>query len=195
MPLPRTRQSRGPSPCFKSTNDRQVYRGNRSLKLFEISGRTHPVNPLAVRTPKSPQPKPNGESIEEGQYKAVKPNPFASAFGATLRSGPWKISLFLQNLIEGNANSQYHRITLLTGPPGLVHASGGSSTKPPPASYHKSPKDPFPRPPTLTNPLHFPVYSEKSYPCQTIQVDTLQSESVYLMCETGTACTAPYLEP
>jgi len=82
------------------------------------------VNPLAVRTPKSPQPKPNGESIKEGQYKAVKPNPFASAFGATLRSGPWEISLFLQNLIEGNANSQYHRITLLTGPPGLVPFEG-----------------------------------------------------------------------
>jgi hypothetical protein len=146
------------------------------LKSLEVTGWSHPVHRFAVRTPKPPQPKPYGDSIEEGQYKPVKPKPCATAFGTTVRSGPGEISLFLQNFIEGNAHSQYHRITLFTGPPGPVHASGGRSIKPPPASYHRSTKDPILGPTTLKTPLHSPAYSENPAPFLTIQIDTLQMD-------------------
>jgi len=126
---PLTGQARGPPTSLNSMNDGGPYCANCGLKSFEVSGRSHPVYPFAVRTPKPSQPNSRHEPIKEGQYEAVKPEPTASASGATIRAGPRKITFLLQNFIDGNTHSHYHRITFWTGRSQPVHASGGSSAK------------------------------------------------------------------
>jgi hypothetical protein len=114
---------------MNSMNDGGPNCRNCGLKSFEVSGRFHPVYPFAVRTSNPPQPNRRHESVEKGKYKAVKPEPTASASGATLGAGPRKIAPLLQNFIERNTNCKYHRTTFWTGQSKPVHASGGSSAK------------------------------------------------------------------
>lgn len=59
----------------------------------------------------------------------MKPEPWTTTFGARRRSRPGKALLIRKNLIEGNAHSKYHGITLFMGLSGPVHASGGRSAK------------------------------------------------------------------
>ncbi len=154
-------------------NNGAPYCGNRRLKSFEVSGRSHPVHRFAVRTSKPPQQDPLFKTVEEGKYKTVEPESRTTTLRTRIRPGPRKFSPLPKNIIEGHAYSQYHAIAVLTGLSGPVHASGGRSIKPPPALYHTSGQDPIPRPATVKIPLRCPVYSEKSSPLLTIQFETL----------------------
>ena len=105
----------------------------------------------------------------------MPPLPASAAFTADRGFGARKITTQLQNLIEGNRDGVYHRLVTLAGPLGPVHDQGGGSTKPTAHFIPQPPRtNPIPRQAIPKTPSTGPVYSEKSPPFQTIEIETLQ---------------------
>lgn len=105
-----------------------VYGG---LKAREKTFGPHPYCTTTLPTTIPPQPHLLGASIVETRFKPVTPNTPARTTRTHTRSGPRKRAPLLQNILDRNANQQYHRNILSTATK-AVHYSGGSSVKPPP---------------------------------------------------------------
>jgi len=122
------------------------------LESLEISRWSEPEHTPALQAAIPPQPDPTGTTVKYGFNETMTPQARAAASRATLRLGPRKVAAGLHNLLETNTNKEYHHNTFFWAS-GPINASGGSSLRPPPASYHRSLKDPHNRSTYSENPL------------------------------------------
>ncbi len=156
---PRSGDVDRPSPGTEHPGNTRPYELDRSLEPFEISRRSKPQHTAAVGAPITAQPYRLDKTIEQRLNKAMPPQtiPPTILAGTTFRSWPRKFFSLLNNLLETNGNRKYHCTTSFAGlhDPYIVWAV--APTKPPPNSYHSSPKDPLPGPPNPRISLNCPI--------------------------------------
>ena len=159
MSLPRPRTTRRPAAIFKPESYGGTDCLDGGLKSFEITRRPYPHHAPALRAAIASQKHLFIKAIEKGGDKTMTPDPMTFTPRANRRPRPRKIPPPFNNLLDGNAEEDYHGNTLFRASR-PVHVSGGRSVKPPPSSS---------RPSIL---ILFPfrsIYSEKITPFQSIK--------------------------
>jgi hypothetical protein len=81
---------------------------NRSLNPFEIPRRSCPHHAPALRAAPAPQQDLLRKTVKKGRDKTMTPDPMPLAPRTHLRSWPRKIPPTLNNLLDGNAEEDYH---------------------------------------------------------------------------------------
>jgi hypothetical protein len=131
MPLSKSGHPGRPPAATQAMDYPRPHAPDGGLKAREITFRPQSYCETTFTTTISPQPHPLAASIVVTRFKPVTPNAPTRTIRTLTRSGPRKSAPCLKNILDRNANLQYHQ-HILSAAIKAVQYSGGSSVKPPP---------------------------------------------------------------